>query len=211
MYKRQPECRLKWDSFSDKAGGRTFASFIQRAQKHPKYKDPKPQGSGDESDKAQEIRELFQDLYELLKSDHPEDYAKVIQKRGQLLSRRLNRDEIQRRLLLMVAKEHSLRIGEGGDVTPRHRGLHTPPTASGSYTPLVPGFTHKGKDTLLFGSSGAGKTLAALGLSTPQRQVTRHSSTWSTERLLKIVERLSGSAVMAVKVLTPWCGTTAES
>ena len=126
---------------------------------------PKPQGFGDESDKAQEIRDLFQDLYDLLKRDDPEEYAKVIQKRGQLLSRRLNREEIQRRLLLMVAKEHGLRIGEGGDVTPRHRGLHTPPTASGSYTPLVPGFTHKGKDTLLFGSSGTGKTLAALGLS----------------------------------------------
>ena len=164
----EPECRLKWDSFSDKAGGRTFASFIQRAQKHPKYvapPRPKPQGFGDESDKAQEIRDLFQDLYDLLKRDDPEEYAQVIQKRGQLLSRRLNREEIQRRLLLMVAKEHGLRIGEGGDVTPRHRGLHTPPTASGSYTPLVPGFTHKGKDTLLFGSSGAGKTLAALGLS----------------------------------------------
>lgn len=161
----EPECRLKWDSFSDKAGGRTFASFIQRAKEHPKYKAPKPRGFGDESDKAQEIRDLFQDLYDLLKRDDPEEYAKVIQKRGQLLSRRLNRDEIQRRLLLMVAKEHGLRIGEGGDVTPRHRGLHTPPTASGSYTPLVPGFTHKGKDTLLFGSSGAGKTLAALGLS----------------------------------------------
>ena len=164
----EPECRLKWDSFSEKAGGRTFASFIQRAQKHSKYvapPRPKPQGFGDESDKAQEIRDLFQDLYDLLKRDDPEEYAKVMQKRGQLLSRRLNRDEIQRRLLLMVAKEHGLRIGEGGDVTPRHRGLHTPPTASGSYTPLVPGFTHKGKDTLLFGSSGAGKTLAALGLS----------------------------------------------
>ena len=144
----EPECRLKWDSFSDKAGGRTFASFIQRAQKHPKYvapPRPKPQGFGDESDKAQEIRDLFQDLYDLLKRDDPEEYAQVIQKRGQLLSRRLNREEIQRRLLLMVAKEHGLRIGEGGDVTPRHRGLHTPPTASGSYTPLVPGFTQRAK------------------------------------------------------------------
>ena len=68
----EPECRLKWDSFSDKAGGRTFASFVQRAKENPKYVAPirpKPQGFGDESDKAQEIRDLFQDLYDLLKRD----------------------------------------------------------------------------------------------------------------------------------------------
>ena len=164
----EPECRLKWDSFSEKEGGRTFASFIQRAKEHPKYvapKPPKPQGFGDEPDKAQEIRELFEDLYDLLKRDDPEEFAQVVQKRGALLSRRLNRDEIQKRLRLMVAKEHGLRIGEGGNANPRHRGLHTPPTAQGSYTQLVPGFTHKGKDTLLFGASGAGKSMAALGLS----------------------------------------------
>lgn len=164
----EPECRLKWDSFSEKAGGRTFASFIQRAKEHPKNvapKPPKPQGFGDESDEAQEIRELFEDLYDLLKRDDPEEFAQVLQKRGALLSRRLNRDEIQRRLLLMVAQEHGLRIGEGGNANPRHRGLHTTPSAQGSYTQLVPGFTHKGKDTLLFGASGAGKSMAALGLS----------------------------------------------
>ena len=166
------ECEEKWESFGRKPGERTFASFIHRAQQHPKWVGPKPQERGDdarpaeddEASKAEKIKEIYADLYRLEKEGDPAQKHWRDYRRSQLLARRLNRDEIDQQLLMMAAAEHGLRIGEGGQVVTRHRSLATATTAAGNYNELLPGFVHKGKDVLLFGASGSGKTLAGLAI-----------------------------------------------
>ena len=65
----------------------------------------------------------------------------------------------------MFATKNGLSFGESNDKKRRHRSFSSSITKAEEMQPLQPGFTIQGKDCLIMGESGAGKTLAALALS----------------------------------------------
>jgi len=120
-------------------------------------------------DGALAIRDIYAELYELEKRGSPEEFHKRAYQRSLLGARQMRKEDVDRRLLLMLAEEHQLPIGEHqvDECKLRHRDLATPSTKAGELTELLQGFLFVGKDALINGAAGSGKTLLAAAMSYP--------------------------------------------
>lgn len=171
-------CLAKWHSF-DSSGdnARGFGSMLLWAQEEYGYQSPRrePESAGPkettkttEEEKVAELEQILQDLYAIEKKGDPNQRALRYHKRSQLYARRIQKDDVDREMLIMVANEYGLRIGENCSADEscfEERGLSTPITDQGQLIELIPGFLFAGKEALLNGASGLGKTVLLAGMS----------------------------------------------
>lgn len=174
--------RSKWESFQRESGeltagmgtlvrmaeeaGYKVPSFQQQLEKLPPDEKKEVQAAVKE-DGALAIRDIYAELYELEKRGITEEFHKRAYQRSLLGARQMRKEDVDRRLLLMLAEEHQLLIGEHqvDEGKLRHRDLTTPTTKAGELTELLPGFLFVGKDALINGAAGSGKTLLAAAMS----------------------------------------------
>ena len=172
-YETTKKTKAKWDSFKRQEGEviglgslirnyaepngytpkQTFEEFKQEQQTEPEK----------EKDAVQKIKETMEELYKLEKEGgnwNRKQYLKSI-----LGGYQIKKDEIQLRLLDMLALEYGINLAEEQTEKRRHRTFSSRMSKEEQMEPLLPGFLIEGKDCLLMGESGAGKTLGVLALS----------------------------------------------
>ena len=120
-----------------------------------------------ETESIKSIQGVVDQLYEMEKKGltTKKSWADRQFKRSQLGGYRIRHEEIDRRLMEMVADEWGLNIGDSGKVERKGRSMLGGLKDGESFRPQVPGFTLMGKDALLAAPGGVGKSLGALGLS----------------------------------------------
>ena len=162
------ECYDKWDSFGKSKNPRTFGSLYEVAKENnPETFDEEPVKEDKKKlsreEKIKLIEDTMNELYQL--EVEGADWNKVQYLKSVLGGYHIKKDEIQKRLLMMFAAKNGLSFGTPKDTKRRHRTFSSSMSKQEAMEVLQPGFTIEGKDCLLMGESGAGKTLAALGLS----------------------------------------------
>ncbi len=162
------ECYEKWDSFGKSDNPRKFGSFYEVAKENnPDIFDEEPPNVDKKQlsreEKIKLIEDTMNELYEL--EVQGADWNKVQYLKSVLGGYHINKHEIQKRLLMMFADKNGLSFATPKESKRRHRTFSSSMTKQEAMEVLQPGFTIEGKDCLLMGESGAGKTLAALGLS----------------------------------------------
>ena len=120
-----------------------------------------------ETGAVKQIKALMDRLYDMEKVGvgGKDAWAERQFKRSQLGGYRIRHEEIDRQMMLMVAQEWGLSIGDDSQTQRAGRGLFGALQPGEEQVPQLPGFTLAGRDCLLVGSGGAGKTVAALGVS----------------------------------------------
>ena len=167
-FKSENEIYNKWSSFGKAENPRRFGAFYEEAKKNnpdtfdedAPRKDKKVESR---EEKIAKIAATMDELYEL--EVKGSDWNRAQYLKSVLGGYYINKNEIQKRLLMMFATKNGLSFGESNDKKRRHRTFSSSITKAEEMQPLQPGFTIQGKDCLIMGESGAGKTLAALALS----------------------------------------------
>ena len=184
----EKQCYDKWSSFGKPNGEPLgFGSFYDRAKKDnpDTFDEPVNIAQEDEKTSAKKIKEVMDKLYGLIKNGGSWEDQQA--QRSRLYAYKINREEIERKLLFMVAEEHQLTIGEKSGGARRHRSLMGEISQQEILEPLLPGFLLKGRDALLVGESGAGKTLAALAIS--YAIATGHPNLYDREEFVSTEDR----------------------
>ena len=150
-----------------------------------------------ETGAIRQIKALMDRLYEMEKVGvgNKEAWAERQFKRSQLGGYRIRHEEIDRQMMLMAAMEWELAIGDDTNAEREGRSLFGSLQPGEEQIPQLPGFTLAGRDCLLVGSGGAGKTVAALGVS--YAVATGHTSLFDKEE----------GVVRSQRGATLWIGT----
>ena len=171
-YEGYEACAEKWEKMEIRNNGITFNSFIYWALEDGflTVKDLSPQEkAGVDAIKAKAvvdpvkaIKEIVEELYELEKNNG--DWNRNQYLRSCLGGRRIRKEEVDKRLFELFAEEHELPLSNhGGDR--EHRTLGSQLAPNEELRPQLKGFTLCGRDHVVYGEAGAGKTTFALALS----------------------------------------------
>ncbi len=166
-YEGADKTSAKWESFSvGESRDRTFASFIHRAIEEGflGQKDI-PQQVKEKTpvkDPVKEIKAIVEELYELEKTNGSWNRNQYL--RSCLGGRRIRKEEVDKRLFELFAEEHELPLSNYGGER-KHRTLGSQLAPNEELRPQLKGFTLCGRDHVVYGEAGAGKTTFALALS----------------------------------------------
>ena len=172
-YETTKKTKAKWDSFKREEGeviglGSLIRNYAEPngytpSQTFEEFKKDQQTEPEKEEEAVKRIKKTIDELYKLEKEGgdwNRRQYLKSI-----LGGYQIRKDEVQLRLLEMIALEHDINLAEKKTDKRRHRTFSSKMSKEEAMEPLLPGFLIEGKDCLLMGESGAGKTLAVLGLS----------------------------------------------
>lgn len=165
----------KWGSFNrdSEANSVKFGTLYEFAKANSNYQGPAQtkaqfiESLPESEKKAVRVEENLQainywihELYRLEKKSG--DWHELMNARAQLTRRQVSGEEIDRRLMEMVAEEWGLRITDKGDKPRTTRTLLDTHFDEAELQPLIPGFLHRGSDGVVVADAGVGKTVFAL-------------------------------------------------
>ena len=163
---KEKECYTKWRSFGKAERPRKFGSFYDTAKKNnPETfnEEPPKEKTLTKEDKVKKIAETIDEIYKL--EIEGGNWNKIAYLKSVLGGYFIRKEEVQDRLLMMFAERNGLSFADKKNTKRRHRTFSSTMSKEEEMNVLQPGFTIQGKDCVLMGQSGAGKTLGALGLS----------------------------------------------
>ena len=166
-------CEHKWSSFnSDKENAQKFGTLLTWAQLNYDYKPAQryeqfvgqlPNAVKNEhQERTDKISTAMKELYRLEKIGG--DWSERQSYRSVLGGFQVKRPEQDDRLLMMLAEEWGLQIGEGTNKKRTRRTLSDASSSTELLPELIPGFVYQGADTIIHSKAGEGKTLLAIGM-----------------------------------------------
>ena len=111
-------------------------------------------------EEVEDIEAWITRLYKLEKDNGEWSERKLA--KAQLTRRQINGDDVDRRLMEMVAEEWGLLINDSGDAPRQTRNMLEVYTEDAELQPLIPGFIHRGSDAVVVADAGVGKTMFGL-------------------------------------------------
>ncbi len=197
-FKGDDDCYKTWASFKGRNDGITIDTFFGHyCKKSPQglIDFPDKEEQVEQKDPVQEIAEIVEELYQLEKSNG--SWNKRHYLRSRLYGRRIPKEEVDKRLFELFAEEHGLPLGNHGGER-KHRTLGSQLAPNEELKPQLKGFTLAGRDHVIYGPAGAGKTTFALALS--YAVFTGHNNLFDKEDGVSIENQGA----------TLWCGSDGE-
>ena len=111
-------------------------------------------------EEIEDIEAFINNYYALEKANGP--WHETRHARAQLTRRQINGDDLDRRLVEMVAEEWGLAINDSGNAPRKTRNMLDTYFDEAGLKALIPGFIHAGSDAVAVADAGVGKTMFGL-------------------------------------------------